>query len=132
MKTIAKYFACLGVLAIAGPLSVAQTPPTPQQTQEANLKAYINLLRQDLKKDKVTILTELMDLDPQEAAKFWPIYNEYDVALTKLADERLAFLLHPVAAHTTLEMVVDQAHRLHEGVDGGRADKAPAAFLQLL
>jgi len=92
MKTIAKYFACLGVLVMAGPLAVAQTPRTPEQTQEANLKAYINLLRQDLKKDKVAILTELMDLDPQEAAKFWPVYNEYDVALTKLADERLAFI----------------------------------------
>jgi hypothetical protein len=91
VKTIAKYLACLG-LAVAGPLAMAQAPLTPQQNQEANLKAYISMMRQDLKKDKVAVLTELMDLDPEEAAKFWPIYNEYDQALTKLADERIAFI----------------------------------------
>jgi hypothetical protein len=71
---------------------LAQTPPTPQETREANLKAYISLLRQDLKKGKVAILTDLMDLGPSEAASFWPVYNEYDGALTKLADERIAFI----------------------------------------
>src|SRR5258708_4720954 len=29
-------------------------------------------------------------------------------------------------------MIVDEAHRLHEGVDGRRADKRPAAALQVL
>lgn len=91
MKTIAKYLACLG-LAAAGQLAVAQTPPTADQTQEANLKAYVGMLRQDLKVGKVSILTQMMDLDPVEAAKFWPVYNEYDQALTKLGDERLAFI----------------------------------------
>jgi hypothetical protein len=56
------------------------------------LKAYISLMRQDLKKDKVSILTELMNLGPEEAAKFWPVYNEYDKALVKLGDERIAFI----------------------------------------
>jgi len=91
LKTAA-FLACLGALAIAGPLAMAQTAPTPQQTQEANLKAYVGMLRQDVKKDKVSILTELMDLGPDDAAKFWPIYNDYDKALTKLSDERLAFI----------------------------------------
>lgn len=91
MRTIAKYIACLG-LAVAGPLAMAQKPPTPQQTQEANLKAYIGMMRQDLKKDKVAILTAMMDLDTEEAAKFWPVYNEYDQALTKLGDERIALI----------------------------------------
>jgi hypothetical protein len=92
LKRLANYLACLGVLALAGPLAIAQTPPTPEQTQEANLKAYIGMMRQDLKKDKVSILTEMMELGPEQAAKFWPIYNEYDQALTKLKDERVAFI----------------------------------------
>ena len=92
MKKTANYLACLGLLALAGPLALAQTPPTPEQTREANLKAYIAMMRQDLKKDKVSILTELMDLGPEQAAKFWPIYNEYDQALTKLKDERVALI----------------------------------------
>jgi hypothetical protein len=83
MNKIATYLACVGVLAMA---------QTPQLTKEANLKAYIGMMRSDLKKDKVSILTELMDLDPDQAAKFWPLYNEYDKALTALADERIAFI----------------------------------------
>src|SRR5271165_5217862 len=78
---------------MGGPPAGAQTPPpTPQQTQEANLKAYISLIRQDVKKDKVSILTELMALGPDEAARFWPVYNDYDKALTKLGDERIVFI----------------------------------------
>ncbi len=92
MIKIAKSLACLGLMAIAGPLALAQSPPTPAETKEANLKEYISLMRTDLKKDKVSILTELMDLSPQDAAKFWPVYNDYDKALTKLADERIAFI----------------------------------------
>ena len=92
MNNLANYLACVGVLALAGTLAAAQTPPTPEQTQEANLKAYIGMMRQDLKKDKVSILTEIMDLGPEQSAKFWPVYNEYDQALTKLKDERLAFI----------------------------------------
>ncbi len=92
MKRLCTYLACLGLLTVAGPSARAQAKPTPQQAQEANLKAYVDLLRQDVKKEKVNILTDLMDLTPEEAARFWPVYNEYDVALTKLSDERLAFI----------------------------------------
>jgi hypothetical protein len=70
----------------------AQGKPTVSETQEANFKAYVELLRKDLKKDKVSILTEMMELSPEEAAKFWPVYNNYDKELTKLADERIAFI----------------------------------------
>jgi len=91
MHKIADFLGCLGVFVLAGTLAVAQTP-TPQQTQEANLKAYISMMRKDFKKDKVAIIAELMDLGPQEAAKFWPVYNEYDKSLTKLGDERIVFI----------------------------------------
>lgn len=70
----------------------AQSAPTPAETQEANLKAYVSMLRQDLRKAKVAILTELMQLLPDESAKFWPVYNEYDKSLTQLGDERTALI----------------------------------------
>lgn len=92
MKRIMTYLACLGMFALANSIATAQTAPATKETQEANLKAYIELLRKDLKKEKVSILTELMELDPQESSKFWPVYNEYDKALTKLADERIVFI----------------------------------------
>lgn len=79
----------LSALAVYG---LAGQEVTPASTQEANLKSYVTLLRQDVKKDKVAILTELLGLTPDQAAKFWPLYNEYDKELTKLADERVALI----------------------------------------
>ena len=84
-------FACL-TLALSGSAVLAQEKPTLGETQEANFKAYVELLRRDLNKDKVSILTEMMDLSSDEAAKFWPAYNAYDKELTKLRDERIAFI----------------------------------------
>ncbi len=92
MKKIASYFAGFCVFAAVGPWAAAQTLATPQATQEANLKAYINMMRQDLKVAKVSILTEMMEFSPEDAAKFWPVYDEYDKSLTKLSDERVAFI----------------------------------------
>ena len=46
--------------------------------------------------------------------------------------QRLPLRLRYGADGAALEVVVDQAHGLHEGVDGGRADEAPAAALQFL
>ena len=91
MKQIPHYLACFGAFALAGTLATAQTP-TPDQTKEANINAYISMLRKDIKKDKVSVLTQLMELGPEQSAKFWPIYNEYDKSLTKLGDERIVFI----------------------------------------
>jgi len=92
LKRIALTLAALWLSASISTTAFAQDAPSAAETQEANLKAYVDLLRKDLKKDKVAILTELMQLDPEESAKFWPVYNEYDKALTKLGDERIAFI----------------------------------------
>ena len=48
------------------------------------------------------------------------------------APKRPAGPLDTDANHATLEMIVDQAHGLHEGVHRGRADEFPAALLELL
>lgn len=94
MKRTNSIWRVISVLAIAVPVAFAQNSPAPtsRQTQDANLKAYVDLLRSDLKKGKVQVLTAMMDLGPDDSAKFWPVYNEYDKSLTKLADERLAWI----------------------------------------
>src|SRR5512136_983467 len=92
LKHIALTFTALWLAVGGAATAFAQDAPSSADTKEANLKAYVDLLRKDLKKDKVAILTELMQLDPEESAKFWPVYNEYDKALTKLGDERIAFI----------------------------------------
>jgi hypothetical protein len=70
-------------------LPVTGLAQAPSATQEKN---YVDLLRKDIKREKVAITTDLMNLLPDESAKFWPVYNEYDKELTALTDQRLAFL----------------------------------------
>ena len=65
---------------------VAVTPvPDPEQK---NLAAYIELLRKDVRQQKSEIMGSVMVLDADDAAKFWPIYAQYDEALTRLNDQR--------------------------------------------
>jgi hypothetical protein len=40
----------------------------------------------------VAILTEMMDFTEQEDAKFWPIYREYDLELSKINDDRVSLI----------------------------------------
>jgi hypothetical protein len=65
----------------------AKKAPT---TQELNLKEYITLLRHNVRSEKTQLMGAMMQLDPDDAAKFWPIYRDYDAELTKLNDLRVA------------------------------------------
>ena len=80
----------LAAVLLAVPALWAQAPAGAEENKETNFKAYVELMRKDIKTEKVAIMTELMSLDPAESAKFWPVYNAYDKELTRLGDERLA------------------------------------------
>jgi hypothetical protein len=58
-------------------------------TQKKNTQVYINLLRSDVRQQKAEIMGAVMLLSAQDAAKFWPIYSDYDTQLTKLNDQRV-------------------------------------------
>jgi hypothetical protein len=57
--------------------------------QKKNMQSYIDLLREDVRQQKAEIMGSMMLLSAADAAKFWPIYSDYDVALAKLNDQRL-------------------------------------------
>jgi len=69
-------------------------PPKPSalSNEDLNLRAYMELLRTDVRKQKTDIMGQVMQFDTDEAAKFWPIYNEYNAELTKIGDSRLAMI----------------------------------------
>ena len=73
----------------AGPALRAQQKVSESDTQEQNLDTYADLLRQDVQKQKVAIVSQLMQLSPEQAAAFWPVYNEYAKELSTLADMRV-------------------------------------------
>jgi len=88
---------CLLPLVSASPCQSQTKPKTteskaaasPTDAQMKNLDAYIDLLRKDVRQQKAEIMGSVMVLSADDAAKFWPIYSEYDVELTKLNDQRV-------------------------------------------
>ena len=68
----------------------AQDPE--QQARALNLSAYAELLRSDVRAQKVAIITEVMGFTEGEDTAFWPIYREYDMEMARLGDERVALI----------------------------------------
>jgi hypothetical protein len=86
--------ASLVFVSVAG----AQADTQPQETQAStspaadnrNTQAYIELLRSSVRQQKAELMGAVMQLNAADAAKFWPIYNQYDAELNKLNDFRVA------------------------------------------
>ena len=67
--------------------------PAQTETQATNIRAYVELLRSDVKTRKTAIMAEIMQFTDEQAAKFWPIYRAYDTELQTLNDQKLAGIL---------------------------------------
>jgi hypothetical protein len=78
--------------------------------QKENTEAYIELLRQDVRQQKAEMMGAVMVLSAQDAAKFWPLYNEYDAQLTKLNDLRIENIKE--YARNYVEMTDEKADEL--------------------
>jgi hypothetical protein len=87
----------LGMLLVYGPGALAQhdaeaskgAAVTPSNHSQ-NIDADIELLRADVRQEKAEMLGAVMQLSTPDAAKFWPIYEQYDAELAKLNDQRVA------------------------------------------
>ena len=53
---------------------------------------YLELMRSDVKTQKVELITHALALSDSEGAIFWPIYRQYDVDLSKIGDRRIALI----------------------------------------
>jgi hypothetical protein len=69
----------------------SKTATSPEtDAREKNIQGYIELLRSDVRQQKAEIMGSVMLLSAADAAKFWPIYSEYDAELMKLSNLRIA------------------------------------------
>jgi hypothetical protein len=66
----------------------ATSTSSEAEARKANVEAYIELMRRDVRQDRAKIVGSIMALSPADAAKFWPIYNDYEAQLNRLNDER--------------------------------------------
>jgi hypothetical protein len=96
-------------VALAVATAAAQTA---DQSKTLNLSAYAELLRTDVRAQKVMILTQVMGFNETEDKTFWPIYREYDAEMTKLGDERVALISEYARAYDKLtDATADQLAR---------------------
>jgi hypothetical protein len=138
----------LGSVALVATAISAQTPKAPTtDPRDANLRAYVELLRSDVRSQKVAILTEMMEFTEAEDAAFWPIYREYDVELSAINDDRVKLIadyaknyaaLSPESADRIARGALDLEGRRHalklkyyDRVKAALAPKQAARFLQV-
>jgi hypothetical protein len=99
-KRIAMWLPLL-ILVATCPAARAQNKAQQQETkdqsatvsltdaQKKNIQAYVELMRANVRDQKAEIMGSVMQLNIDDAAKFWPIYSEYDAELTKLNNLRV-------------------------------------------
>jgi len=82
---------------------------------------FIELLRSDVQKDKVAIITQVMAFTDQQAEAFWLIYNDFSYELTKLSDQRIANIKDFAANYDSLKE--EKANQLMENAFSFQSDR---------
>lgn len=54
------------------------------ETQRANVEAYATLMHENVPDEKEQLIALVLFFNEADAAKFWPIYKEYEAELAKL------------------------------------------------
>ena len=76
-------------LATVGLGVAMQGAQQPQMTPEQ----FFELLRQDIERDRIALMGGAMGFNSQQAAAFWPIYEEYQVEFKQLGDREVEVIL---------------------------------------
>ncbi len=65
-------------------------PAWAQTASDREVQAYFDLMRKDLRTEKHAVVDQAMGLEAAQKSAFWSIYSDYQVALDKVWDQRLA------------------------------------------
>jgi hypothetical protein len=80
----------------------AQSAPAPSAQSQSSLDQDIQLLRGDIRSQKKEIVAANMNLTPDEATKFWPIYDQYTAEVAKIGDSRVALIKEYASSYNTM------------------------------
>jgi hypothetical protein len=108
--TILQHLRALALCALLAPaLALAADKPVVNE-KFSDLEPAIQMLRQEVGKDRREIVKANMLLTNSEAARFWPIYDEYRAEMAKLGDRRVKLITDYAANRNG--MSEDEANRL--------------------
>ena len=79
-------------LLLTAPLLVSALLLTTANATQAQIESAVEIMRSDVRTQKVQILTQAMQLTSDEATAFWPLYREYENALASVWDRRLGVI----------------------------------------
>jgi len=94
---------------LAPALALAADKPVVNE-KFSDLEPAIQMLRQEVGKDRREIVKANMLLTNSEATRFWPIYDEYRADMTKIGDRRVKLITDYAANRNS--MSEDEAQRL--------------------
>ena len=82
--------------------------------------SFDELMRQDIKSQKIELMTGSLPLTEKQADLFWPMYRDYDHELNKLVDRRLAVVKEVFAKYDsmdkkTAERLVKESFSINQG-----------------
>ena len=67
-------------------------PVVAQQPTDEKINQYIELVRMDIRQGRADLIGQHMQLTAGQAAKFWPIYEAYEMSFTSLGDEKIQII----------------------------------------
>jgi len=79
------------ILAIAFMATFVAAPVVAQEPVD-NSEQMIELVRTDIQKQRVAIIGDAMQFTADEAAMFWPIYEEYEAERSEIGDQRVVLI----------------------------------------
>ena len=86
------YLRALGLCALLAP-GLALTADKPIVNEKfSDLDPAIQMLRDEIGKDRRDVVKANMLLTESEAARFWPLYDEYRAEMRKLGDRRVKLI----------------------------------------
>jgi hypothetical protein len=90
--------------------SEEEIPVVFPEPDAGNLRAFVELVRSDVRTQKAYILAQNMEFTQDEAVEFWPLHRVYELNLSKLFDRRLALIREFLSTYDS--MTDDQARQL--------------------
>lgn len=93
---------CLGWSASAPAQTTNAISATERSVDAGNLRAFIELVRSDIKTQKTLIIAQNIQFTDDEAVEFWPLHSEYTAQLNKLLDQRLVLLEQYAATYQNM------------------------------
>lgn len=87
------------------PAQPMATKPTPAQEKMAD---DMKIVREKVHADKKLLVSMNMELTEAEAQRFWPVYDQYQIALDRFIDRNLEFITNFASNYETMTDAVAQ------------------------